>query len=114
MTLPTHDELRAETTAILDRLGVRDLPADGDLVVSSPSPAVNSRGCALTPVRRSPKSLATPTRRSGNGAACPRPFAVSSSASWANCFASTRMILARWFPSRRARSAPRGWARCRR
>ncbi len=36
MTLPTHDELRAQTTAILDRLGVRDLPADGDLVVSSP------------------------------------------------------------------------------
>ncbi len=36
MTLPTHDELRAQTTAILSRLGVRELPADGDLIVRSP------------------------------------------------------------------------------
>ncbi|HEY3629922.1 MAG TPA: aldehyde dehydrogenase family protein [Jatrophihabitantaceae bacterium] len=36
MTLPTHESLVAETSAILGRLGVDDLPADGDLVVHSP------------------------------------------------------------------------------
>src|SRR6266567_1822413 len=36
MTLPAHDSLVAETTAILGRLGVRDLPADGDLIARSP------------------------------------------------------------------------------
>jgi aldehyde dehydrogenase (NAD+) len=36
MTLPAHGELVAETTAILRRLGVPDLPADGDLIARSP------------------------------------------------------------------------------
>src|SRR6266568_5561371 len=36
MTVPAHGELVAETTAILSRLGVRDLPADGDLIARSP------------------------------------------------------------------------------
>jgi aldehyde dehydrogenase (NAD+) len=36
MTLPVHDELRAQTVAILDRLGLHNLPADGDLIVRSP------------------------------------------------------------------------------
>ena len=36
MTLPAHDDLRAETAAILSRLGVPELPADGDLVVRTP------------------------------------------------------------------------------
>ena len=34
--LPDHDELVRETAAILTRLGVADLPADGDLVARSP------------------------------------------------------------------------------
>ncbi|HEY7049564.1 MAG TPA: aldehyde dehydrogenase family protein [Jatrophihabitantaceae bacterium] len=36
MTLPTHESLVAETSAILQRLGVTDLSADGDLAVHSP------------------------------------------------------------------------------
>ena len=36
MTLPRHDDLRAETAAILQRLGVAALPADGDLVARTP------------------------------------------------------------------------------
>ncbi len=36
MTLPSHDELVAETTAILSRLGVTDLPATGGLPARSP------------------------------------------------------------------------------
>jgi aldehyde dehydrogenase (NAD+) len=36
MTLPAHGELVAETTAILRRLGVPDLPSDGDLIARSP------------------------------------------------------------------------------
>ena len=36
MTLPAHQELAAETAAILSRLGVAPLPADGDLVARSP------------------------------------------------------------------------------
>jgi aldehyde dehydrogenase (NAD+) len=36
MSLPQHDTLAAETSAILARLGVTDLPADGDLVARSP------------------------------------------------------------------------------
>src|SRR6266702_3775706 len=36
MTVPAHGELVAETTAILRRLGVPDLPADGDLIARSP------------------------------------------------------------------------------
>src|SRR5882757_6270647 len=35
MTLPTHESLVAETSAILGRLGV-ERPADGDLIVHSP------------------------------------------------------------------------------
>jgi aldehyde dehydrogenase (NAD+) len=35
-TLPQHDELVRETTAILSRLGVARLPRDGDLAVHSP------------------------------------------------------------------------------
>jgi aldehyde dehydrogenase (NAD+) len=36
MSLPTHDTLAAEASAILARLGVADLPHDGDLVARSP------------------------------------------------------------------------------
>jgi aldehyde dehydrogenase (NAD+) len=36
MSLPTADELAAETTAILERLGVAALPSDGTLVARSP------------------------------------------------------------------------------
>src|SRR6266702_1151511 len=36
MTVPAHGELVAETSAIRSRLGVRDLPADGDLIARSP------------------------------------------------------------------------------
>ena len=36
MTIPSHDFLVAETTAILRRLGVTDLPSDGDLIARSP------------------------------------------------------------------------------
>jgi aldehyde dehydrogenase (NAD+) len=36
MTLPTSDSLAAETSAILTRLGVADLPSDGDLVARTP------------------------------------------------------------------------------
>src|SRR5213080_3141959 len=36
MTIPTHETLAAETTAILARLGVTDLPHDGSLVARSP------------------------------------------------------------------------------
>ena len=36
MSLPTHDVLIAETTAILRRLGIDQLPDDGDLAVHSP------------------------------------------------------------------------------
>jgi aldehyde dehydrogenase (NAD+) len=35
-TLPAHDALAAETRAVLSRLGVADLPADGDLEARSP------------------------------------------------------------------------------
>jgi len=36
MSLPTHDALRAQTADILERLGVGQLPSDGDLAVHSP------------------------------------------------------------------------------
>ena len=36
MTLPNHDSLAAETSAILTRLGVTELPTDGDLVARTP------------------------------------------------------------------------------
>ncbi|MDT4979860.1 MAG: aldehyde dehydrogenase [Pseudonocardiales bacterium] len=36
MTVPTHDALVAETTAILSRLGVDELPHDGELIARSP------------------------------------------------------------------------------
>jgi aldehyde dehydrogenase (NAD+) len=36
MSLPAHDTLAAEASEILTRLGVHDLPTDGDLVVRSP------------------------------------------------------------------------------
>jgi aldehyde dehydrogenase (NAD+) len=36
MPLPTHDSLAAETAAILARLGVTDLPHDGELVARTP------------------------------------------------------------------------------
>jgi aldehyde dehydrogenase (NAD+) len=36
MSLPSHDTLTAEASAILARLGVTDLPHDGDLVARSP------------------------------------------------------------------------------
>jgi aldehyde dehydrogenase (NAD+) len=36
MTVPTHDDLAAETAAILSRLGVTDLPHDGALIARSP------------------------------------------------------------------------------
>jgi aldehyde dehydrogenase (NAD+) len=36
MSLPTHDTLAAEASAILARLGVTDLPHDGDLIARSP------------------------------------------------------------------------------
>ncbi len=36
MTLPTHDDLATETRAILSRLGVAELPADGTLQACSP------------------------------------------------------------------------------
>src|SRR6266536_6554549 len=36
MTIPSHDSLVADTRAILARLGVDQLPADGDLTVHSP------------------------------------------------------------------------------
>jgi aldehyde dehydrogenase (NAD+) len=36
MSVPTHDALAAETAAILSRLGVADLPHDGDLIARSP------------------------------------------------------------------------------
>jgi aldehyde dehydrogenase (NAD+) len=36
MPVPTHDALAAETAAILSRLGVEELPHDGDLVARSP------------------------------------------------------------------------------
>jgi aldehyde dehydrogenase (NAD+) len=36
MPLPTHDALKAEASAILSRLGVTDLPHDGDLIARSP------------------------------------------------------------------------------
>ncbi|HYU65747.1 MAG TPA: aldehyde dehydrogenase family protein, partial [Jatrophihabitantaceae bacterium] len=36
MTVPSHDFLIAEVSSILRRLGVTDLPSDGDLIVRSP------------------------------------------------------------------------------
>jgi aldehyde dehydrogenase (NAD+) len=36
MSVPTHDALTAETAAILSRLGVADLPHDGELIARSP------------------------------------------------------------------------------
>ncbi|MDQ2750965.1 MAG: aldehyde dehydrogenase family protein, partial [Actinomycetota bacterium] len=36
MTIPTHDALVAETAAILARLGVAELPHDGELTARSP------------------------------------------------------------------------------
>ncbi len=36
MALPTHDELAAQTAQILSRLGVTEVPQDGDLVAHSP------------------------------------------------------------------------------
>ena len=36
MTVPTHEALVAETTAILSRLGVNELPHDGELIARSP------------------------------------------------------------------------------
>ncbi|MDT4956661.1 MAG: aldehyde dehydrogenase [Pseudonocardiales bacterium] len=36
MTVPTHDAVVAETTAILSRLGVDELPHDGELIARSP------------------------------------------------------------------------------
>ena len=36
MPLPTHDTVKAEASAILTRLGVTELPGDGDLVARSP------------------------------------------------------------------------------
>jgi aldehyde dehydrogenase (NAD+) len=36
MTLPNHDSLTAETSAILTRLGVAELPTDGDLIARTP------------------------------------------------------------------------------
>jgi aldehyde dehydrogenase (NAD+) len=36
MTIPVHDDLVAETAAILSRLGVAELPHDGELIARSP------------------------------------------------------------------------------
>ena len=36
MSVPTHDALAAETAAILSRLGITDLPHDGELIARSP------------------------------------------------------------------------------